>query len=308
LSPDTPESRRTGAFYGLAAYGWWGLAVIYFKAVAHVPPLEVLAQRVVWSLPLLFGLLALRGRLGEIRAALRDRRTLAILLVTTLLIGSNWLIYIVAVSTGHILQSSLGYYINPLVNVVLGMAFLGERLRPAQWASVLLATAGVLYLALSYGRPPWFALSLAGTFALYGLLRKTVRAEGSVGLTVETTLLLPAALGFLLVQGMRGSLAFGHVSLPTDLLLAASGLVTAMPLIWFANAIRRLPLTTMGFLQYLSPTLQFLLAVAVYGEPFTRAHLLTFGCIWTALALYSVDAVLAARRRATAGSGTPPPA
>lgn len=308
MIPDTPESRRTGTIYGLAAYGWWGLAVIYFKAVAHVPPLEVLAQRIVWSLPLLFGLLALRGRLGEIRTALRDRRTLAILLVTTLLIGSNWLIYIVAVSTGHILQSSLGYYINPLVNVVLGMVFLGERLRPAQWASVLLAAAGVLYLALSYGRPPWFALSLAATFALYGLLRKTVRAEGSVGLTVETTLLLPAAVGFLLVQGSRDRLAFGDVSLATDLLLAASGLVTAMPLIWFANAIRRLPLTTMGFLQYLSPTLQFLLAVAVYGEPFNRSHLLTFGCIWTALAVYSVDAALATRRRATAGSGTPPPA
>ena len=282
--------------YGLAAYGWWGLAVIYFKAVAHVPPLEVLAQRVVWSVPLLFGLLALRGRLGEVRAVLRDRRTLAILFLTTLLIGSNWLIYITAVTTGHILQSSLGYYINPLVNVMLGMAALGERLRPAQWASVLLAAAGVLYLAFSYGRPPWFALSLAATFALYGLLRKTVRAEGSVGLTVETSLMLPAALVFLLVQATQGRPAFGHVSLQTDLLLLASGLMTAMPLVWFANAIRRLPLTTMGFLQYLSPTLQFLLAVAVYGEPFTRAHLVTFGCIWAALALYSVDAALAARR------------
>lgn len=295
--------------YGLAAYGWWGLAVVYFKAVAHVQPLEVLAHRVVWSVPLLFGLLALRGRLGEVRAAFRDRRTLLILFATTLLIGSNWLIYIVAVSTGHILQSSLGYYINPLVNVVLGMAFFHERLRPAQWVSVLLAAAGVLYLALSFGRPPWFALALAGTFALYGLLRKTVRAEGAVGLTVETTLLLPAALVFLLVQATRGRPAFGHVSLETDLLLLASGLMTAIPLIWFANAIRRLPLTTMGFLQYLSPTLQFLLAVAVYGEPFTRAHLVTFGCIWTALAVYSVDAIWAAggARRATAGSGTPPP-
>jgi len=296
LTPNAPESRRTGVLYGLAAYGWWGLAVIYFKAVAHVPPLEVLAQRVVWSVPLLFGLLALRGRLGEVRAVLRDRRTLAILFLTTLLIGSNWLIYITAVTTGHILQSSLGYYINPLVNVMLGMAALGERLRPAQWASVLLAAAGVLYLAFSYGRPPWFALSLAATFALYGLLRKTVRAEGSVGLTVETSLMLPAALVFLLVQATQGRPAFGHVSLQTDLLLLASGLMTAMPLVWFANAIRRLPLTTMGFLQYLSPTLQFLLAVAVYGEPFTRAHLVTFGCIWAALALYSVDAALAARR------------
>ncbi|HVR99069.1 MAG TPA: EamA family transporter RarD [Thermoanaerobaculia bacterium] len=296
MTPNAPESRRTGVLYGLAAYGWWGLAVIYFKAVAHVPPLEVLAQRVVWSVPLLFGLLALRGRLGEVRAVLRDRRTLAILFLTTLLIGSNWLIYITAVTTGHILQSSLGYYINPLVNVMLGMAALGERLRPAQWASVLLAAAGVLYLAFSYGRPPWFALSLAATFALYGLLRKTVRAEGSVGLTVETSLMLPAALVFLLVQATQGRPAFGHVSLQTDLLLLASGLMTAMPLVWFANAIRRLPLTTMGFLQYLSPTLQFLLAVAVYGEPFTRAHLVTFGCIWAALALYSVDAALAARR------------
>jgi chloramphenicol-sensitive protein RarD len=299
---------RLGLLLGLAAYATWGLVPLYFKAVAQVPPLEVLAHRIVWSVPLLLGWLAWRGRMGDLAAAFRHRRTLAVLVVTTILIGSNWLLYIVTVFTGQILQSSLGYYINPLANVLLGMVFLGERLRPAQWASVVLAAAGVIYMTASYGETPWFALTLAATFSIYGLLRKTVRADGVVGLAVETIILLPLALGFLLVVGLRGVLAFGHGVPRTDLLLPLSGLVTTLPLVWFNIAVRRLPLTTMGFLQYISPTLQFLLAVAVYGEPFTRAHGVTFACIWTALAIFSADTILAARRRFRVGSGTPPPA
>ena len=281
---------RKGVLYGVLAYLTWGFSVFYFKALGSVPPVEILAHRIVWSVPLLLGWLAWRGRLGNLRQALSQRRTILILLVTTVLIGSNWLVFIFTVATGRIVQSSLGYYINPLVNVLLGVVFLGERLRRMQIASVLLATVGVTYLTLSYGELPLLSLFLAGTFGLYGLLRKTVRADGPVGLTVETSLLLPAALFFLVYREARGELVFTHTSWRVDLLLPLAGVVTTVPLVWFANAVRRLRLATMGFLQYLSPSLQLLLAIAVYGEPFTRAHLVTFGCIWLALALYSYDA------------------
>lgn len=281
---------RKGVLYGVLAYLTWGFSVFYFKALGSVPPVEILAHRIVWSVPLLLGWLAWRGRLGDLRQALSQRRTILILLVTTVLIGSNWLVFIFTVATGRIVQSSLGYYINPLVNVLLGVVFLGERLRRMQIASVLLATVGVTYLTLSYGELPLLSLFLAGTFGLYGLLRKTVRADGPVGLTVETSLLLPAALFFLVYREARGELVFTHTSWRVDLLLPLAGVVTTVPLVWFANAVRRLRLATMGFLQYLSPSLQLLLAIAVYGEPFTRAHLVTFGCIWLALALYSYDA------------------
>ncbi|HYG63983.1 MAG TPA: EamA family transporter RarD [Thermoanaerobaculia bacterium] len=288
--PSAAEEVRKGALYAIAAYLWWGFSVFYFKAVAGVPPLEIMAHRVVWSVPLLFAWLAWRGRLADVRRAVSDRRTLAILLVTTALIAGNWLVFIIAVNSGRVTQASLGYYINPLVNVLLGVVFLGERLRGMQIAGVLLATAGVAFLTVSYGELPVISLFLAGTFALYGLLRKTVRADGMTGLAVETSLLLPLALGFLLVQEARGGLAFVHGTWQETLLLPLGGLVTTLPLVWFANAVRRLRLATIGFIQYLSPSLQLLLATAVFGEPFTRVHLVTFACIWLALALYSLDA------------------
>ncbi len=289
-SDTATDEARTGVLYGVLAYLTWGFSVFYFKALGSVPPVEILAHRIVWAVPLLLAWLAWRGRLGDLRQALSQRRTVLILLVTTALIGSNWLVFIFSVATGRIVQSSLGYYINPLVNVLLGVVFLGERLRRVQIASVLLAAAGVTYLTLSYGELPLLSLFLAGTFGLYGLLRKTVRADGPVGLTVETSLLFPAALAFLFYREVRGDLVFAHGSWAVDVLLPFAGLVTTVPLVWFANAVRRLRLATMGFLQYLSPSIQLLLAVAVYGEPFTRAHLVTFGCIWLALALYSFDA------------------
>lgn len=287
--PGSPESARLGVAYGLAAYVAWGLAIFYFKAIAQVPAFEILAHRITWSVPLLLAWLAWRGRLREIRPALSDRRTLLTLLASTALIAVNWLLFIRAVSTGHVVEASLGYYITPLVNVLLGMIFLRERLRPAQWASVLLAAAGVGYFAVTLGSLPAIALVLAVSFALYGLLRKTVRVDGALGLTVETSLLFPVALAFLLARAAEGKLAFGQEASTTALLLAA-GIVTTLPLLWFTNAVRRLRLATIGFLQYISPTLQLLLAVAVYDEPFTRTHLVTFACIWIALANYSVEA------------------
>jgi chloramphenicol-sensitive protein RarD len=285
---------RAGVLYGMAAYLFWGLSIFYFKAIAGVPPLEILAHRILWSVPLLLAWLAARGRLGELRAVLRARRTVGILLVTTVLIAVNWLVFIFAVSTGRVVQASLGYYVNPLLNVVLGMVFLGERLRRVQWASVLLAATGVAYLAASLGSLPVISLILATTFGLYGLLRKTVPADGPVALTVETGLLLPVMIGYLAVQAGRGEMAFLHGRWTTDLLLLLAGLITTMPLLWFTNAVRRLRLATIGFLQYLSPSLQLFLAVVVYREPFTRTHLVTFSFIWAALALYSFDAL---RRR-----------
>jgi len=288
------ETRR-GILYGVLAYGWWGFIALYFRAVQSVTPLEVLAHRIIWSALLLLLLLAARGRLRDLAAAVRHRRTLLTLAASTVLIAVNWYVFIVAVTTGHVLQASLGYYINPLVNVLLGFLFLGERLRAAQRWSVLLAAVGVAWLGVSFGEVPVVALVLATSFGLYGLLRKTVRADALTGLAFETLLLLPAAALFLVRAHAAGQLAFLHRSSRLDLLLVAAGPITALPLLWFANAARRLRLATLGFLQYLSPSLQFLLAVTVFGERFTPAHRVAFACIWTALAIYTADAVRASR-------------
>lgn len=290
------DSARLGVVYGLSAYLMWGLVPIYFKAVAHVPPMEVLAHRVLWAAPFLLGLLAHRRGIRLAVQAMRVRRTAATLFGTTVLIATNWFVFIWAVGHDQVLQASLGYFINPLVNVLLGFVFLGERLRRLQTVSVGLAVVGVGYLTLRYGAFPSIALLLAGSFGFYGLLRKTARVDALAGLTAEVSLLLPAAIVFLTYQGLRGTSAFGLHAWGTDLLLVAAGLVTAIPLLCFTAAARRLRLATLGFLQYVAPTGHFLLAVLLYGEVFTRTHLIAFGCIWTALALYSVDAVRRRRR------------
>jgi chloramphenicol-sensitive protein RarD len=281
---------RVGVLYGVGAYSLWGVFPLYFKAIKAVPPLEVLAHRVVWSLLFLLLLLGIRGGLRTAVTALRSRKALAILSVTTLLIAGNWLVFIWAVANDRVLEASLGYFINPLVNVLLGFVFLRERLRPIQTVSVVLATGGVTYMAAGAGHFPAVALFLAATFGFYGLLRKIAPVEALVGLTVETGLLTPLALGFLMVEMARGEAVFGGDSVKLNVLLLLAGVVTATPLLWFAQAARRLRLATMGFLQYLAPTGHLLLAVLAFGEPFTQAHLVTFGCIWTALVLYSVDA------------------
>jgi len=294
-SETAKRSARVGVAYGLAAYLAWGLVPIYFKAVAQVAPLEVLTHRVIWSVALLAGLMLARRRVRLVLEAARSRRTMVTLLGTTVLIACNWFIFIWSVANNHVLQASLGYYINPLVNVLLGVVFLKERLRPGQTVSVVLAATGVTYLALSYGRLPWIALMLAGSFGLYGLLRKTAPVGSLVGLTVETTLLAPLAVGYALYLWMTGNGSFARGDLGIDGLLALAGVVTAVPLLWFTSAARRLRLTTMGFLQYLAPTGHFLLAVLAYREQFTAAQAVTFVCIWAALAIYSFDTVRAGR-------------
>jgi chloramphenicol-sensitive protein RarD len=287
---------RLGLIFGLGAYGLWGLIPIYFRALRHLPPWEVLAHRVVWSFVLLTAIVAVWGRLGEAWKAFGSRAVMTRLAASTLLIGVNWFTYIYAVSVERVLESSLGYFITPLVNVLLGIVFLKERLRPVQLAGLLLAAAGVMNLAMRGQGVPWIALTLAFSFAFYGLMRKTVAVDASLGLFVETLLLTPPAvllLGTLQVQGDAQATAAGW---PTLGLLILGGLVTTVPLLLFAGAARRLRMATLGFLQYLAPSIQFVLAVMVFGEPFSQAKFVSFGCIWAAVALYSVDTIWAYRR------------
>jgi len=293
--PDPAAAARTtraGVAYAAAAFLWWGLAPVYWKAVGSVPPENMIAWRVLFALAVLGGLFALRpgglaaGRrqLGAAFGAPRTRRTLAL---SAALLAVNWYTYIWAMGAERVLEASLGYYVNPLVNVLLGIVFLGERLRRPQGIAVVLAAAGVAVLTAEVGRIPWVALVLAGTFGVYGLLRKTVDAGPEVGLAVETILLAPLAALHLGVLASRGA-AGGHPPL-LWLLIAAAGLITVAPLVWFAHGARRLTLATLGLLQYLAPTGQFLLAVLLYREPFTAAHLAAFALIWTGLAVFTWD-------------------
>jgi chloramphenicol-sensitive protein RarD len=287
-----------GVASALGCFGLWGLFPIYFKLLGHVPALEVLAHRVLWSAVLLLGLILAQGQWPALRAEFRDRRRLGFYLLTALLISANWLLYIWAVQNGRILEASLGYYINPLVNVLLGVLFLRERLNPRQWTAVALAAAGVLVLVVGHGVFPWISLMLALSFGGYGLLRKKAGHAATLGLCVETALLAPVALLFLATLAARGAGALGTVNGQTDLLLLAAGPVTVAPLLMFLEATRRLRLSTVGLIHYLTPTLQFLLAVTVYRETFTTVHLAAFGCIWLALALYGADAWASYRPRA----------
>lgn len=295
--PARTGGTTAGAAYALAAFVFWGANPVYFKAVGEVPPLEVLAHRVVWSVLLLAGLITLRRRWRVVAAALAERRTGLMLGLSTLVISANWLTYIWAISAGRVLETSLGYYINPLVNVLLGVVVLRERIDLWRGLAVALAGLGVLNLALRAEGLPWVSLVLAFSFAIYGLIRKTVRIEAVEGLLVETALLLPLALGFLVVLGADGTGAFGARGAGLDLLLVLAGAVTALPLVWFTAAARRLDYATVGFFQYIAPSCQFLLAVLLYGEPFTAAHLVTFLCIWGALAIVTARSVVEARRR-----------
>ena len=285
---------RRGFAYGVAAYGLWGVLPIYFKAIAAVAAVDIVAHRVLWSLPLLaVGLFATRGW-GAVRQPIHRRRTLVLLLCTAVLIGINWLLYVYAVTSGHILAGSLGYYLNPLANVLLGRIVLKERLAPLQWAAVAIAFAGISALAWQALGQLWLSLALCVSFATYGLLRKLAPVDAVAGLTVETLLLLPLALAWLAWSALFGERLFGPGG---DLfaLLALSGAATAIPLLLFTAAARRLPYSTLGMLQFLAPTLQLVCAVVLYGEAFTTAHAIAFGAIWTALALYVIALVRAPR-------------
>lgn len=284
------ERLAAGYVYALLAYGWWGALVpIYFWWLKEIPALQLVAHRVVWGLPLMVVLLTFKRRWPEFRAIVRSPGSLGLLVVTTALIAINWLTFIIAVSTERTLQASLGYYINPLVSVAMGMIFLQERLRPLQWIGVALAGIGVGYLTWSHGSPPWLSLILAFSFGSYGLLRKKAKANAIVGLSVEMTILFPVSLIFVWFVETAGRGALTQSPPMTDALVLAAGLVTIAPLLCFTEAARRLPLSTVGFLQYIAPTGQFLVAVLFFGEALTPERAVTFAVIWLALALYSFD-------------------
>ncbi|MBP7797862.1 MAG: EamA family transporter RarD [Thermoanaerobaculaceae bacterium] len=273
----------------VAAFLMWGLFPLYWKPLSAVAAIEVVAHRTVWGMLAVAVWVTLRRRWADARTVVRSPRTLATLTATAALIGCNWLLYIWAVTHDHVMESSLGYFINPLVNVLLGVVVLRERLGRLQMAAVTLAGIGVAVLTIGYGRFPWIALGLATSFALYGLARKTVAADAVIGLLVETSLLAPLAVAFLLAREHQGAGAFGHAGVWTSTLLLLAGPVTAVPLVLFTQGARRLPLSTVGLFQYISPSCQFLLAVLVYREPFTSSHAATFACIWAALALLTWD-------------------
>lgn len=288
MNTSAPPPSRTGLLCGLAAYGLWGLIPLYFKSVAEIAPLEVLAHRGLWSFVMLLLLSGWLGRWAELHRVLRTPALAAMLAATSLLIAVNWLTFIYAVVTRQLLQSSLGYFANPLVSVLLGVVFLRERLRPYQLVSIALAATGVCVLAALVGQVPWISLILAFSFALYGLLRKIMPVEGMVSLTVETGLMAPFSLAYLGWLAAGGQLA-GYAP-PAVGLLMLSGPVTTIPLLFFGAAARRLRLSTLGILQYVTPTGQFLIAVLLFGEPFSTPQLLSFACIWMALGIYSVGA------------------
>ena len=298
---DSPKSQNTklnvdsytisGVVYAASAFLIWGICPIYWKALQAVPALEIILHRVVWSFFFLVPIVMIMRRWKEIVDVLKNHRTLLTLLVSALILGGNWLLYIWAINNDYLLQASLGYYINPLVNVVLGMIFLKERLRPPQMLSVLMAFTGVLYLTISYGEFPWIALILALSFGLYGLIRKVAPVGALVRLTVETLLLSGPALIYLFYLDSRGAGTIFRVSLKLSLLLMGCGLVTAIPLLLFTLGARRIYLSNLGLLQYIAPSGMFILAVFLYREPFSSAQVVTFIFIWTALAIYSADSM-----------------
>jgi chloramphenicol-sensitive protein RarD len=285
-----PAGAGIGLLYGLCAYLVWGFFPFYFKAFGTVPPFQIVCHRIAWSFVFLILLSFRPGRWHDIRLAITNPLALLTLVTSAILIATNWLVFIVAVGRGEVLQSSLGYFITPFVSVLLGLIFLKERLRRLQKVSLLLAAAGVISLAVRFGSIPWTALILAITFGSYGLLRKVVKTDALTGLTGETILLAPLAGAYLLYAAWRGDGVFLMEGGQLDLLLMSAGVVTAVPLLLFAAAARRLKLATIGFLQYITPTMHFLLAVAVYGEPFSSAQLTSFLCIWAGLIFYSWDA------------------
>jgi chloramphenicol-sensitive protein RarD len=292
------RNAQQGLLFGIAAYGLWGVLPVYFKALAAVSPIDIVAHRILWSVPFLALLLWVATGRGELRDVLRNWRTTRLLACTALLIATNWLLYVYAVTAGHILAASLGYYLNPLANVLLGRVVLKEKLSGLQWAAVALAAAGISALAVGALGQLWISLTLCITFAVYGLLRKIAPVDAVAGLAIETTLLFPVAAAWLAWAAASGGASFG-TSPRESILLVLAGVVSTTPLLLFTAAARRLQYSTLGMLQFIAPTLQLLIAVVMYGEPFTRTHAVAFGAIWAALALYLAALVRHARAAVT---------
>ncbi|MDB5308615.1 MAG: EamA-like transporter family protein [Gemmataceae bacterium] len=299
---DTTGARfRSGLVFGLIAYSWWGMVPLYFSALKHagVPAVEILAQRVAWSVPVLLGLTAIVDGWADVFRVFRDRRLVLTLLASSLFLAANWLLYIYATVTGRVTEASLGYYMMPLVNAALATTFLGERLRPLHYPALALVAIGVLVPCVAEGYFPWLAVSLTVSFGLYGLVRKKAPVESMTGLTVESLLMLPLALPYLLYLGATGANHLG-ADWGRNGLITFSGIVTVVPLLTFTLSIRRLPLLAVSFIQFVSPTVQMVLAVAVLGETLTADRVTTFVCVWAGVLIFVADAIWqarAARRR-----------
>ena len=289
---------NSGIWYALGAYVLWGLFPIYWKWLHHVPAIELIGHRIGWSFALLMIVIFTTKQWTKFRSTL-TRRVLGVYLIAGLLLSLNWLVYVWGVNTEHVVETSLGYFINPLFSVLLGMIFLKERLRPLQWLPIGLAAAGVIYLTWTYGSLPWIALSLTFTFGLYGLVKKISPLGSLYGLTLETGLVFIPALGYLIYAQAVGEGAFGHTGVVSDLLMVGSGVVTTIPLLMFASAAKRIPLTMVGIMQYIAPTLQFLIGVLIYKEPFTTTRLIGFSLVWIALIVFWVEGVYAHQARKT---------
>ena len=293
----TKSESTFGVLYAAVAFFIWGLSPVYWKALEAVPALEIIMHRVIWSFFFLIFLIILQRRVHEFLGVLKNGRMLLTLFCTAVIVSANWLLYIWAVNNQYLLQASLGYYINPLVNVVLGLVFLRERLRKPQILAVLVATSGVMYLTISYGEFPWISLTLALSFGFYGLIRKIASVGALVGLAVETLLMSAPALIYLVYLNLIGTDTFFRVSLKFDLLLLGCAPLTAVPLLFFTLGAKRLNLSTLGLMQYIGPSGMFLLAVFYYNESFSTVRVLTFILIWSALAIYSTDSVIYFRRQ-----------
>lgn len=303
----TPQSRAspspeqvTGLAAAFGAFLTWGFLPLYFHLIGpRVSPWAILGHRIVWTAVLLGLVVLVMGRFGRVRAVFVDRRLLLPLVASAILVAVNWGVFIWAVVNNHVIESSLGYYINPLLNVALGFLFLGERLRWLQWVAVAIAAAGVSFMIIAYGTVPWVGLVLAGCFGCYGLIRKQLAVDSMTGLLVETLLLSPLALAWLGWLHVHGEAAFLAIGPRTDLLLVGAGVLTIVPFVLFAMGARRLRLGTIGLVQYLTPTLHFLTGVFIFGERLTRADIVTFACIWVGLAIYTIDILRMAQRRPT---------
>ncbi|MBI9112582.1 EamA family transporter RarD [Maridesulfovibrio ferrireducens] len=282
---------REGLIFAVSAFIMWGLLPIYWKTLKEVPPLELLCHRVVWSFFFLAVVLSFKKRWAEVITALQDRKVKILLAVSSSLIGVNWFVFIWSINNDHVVEASLGYYINPLVNILLGFIFMKDKLNSMQGAAICCAFAGVLYSVIDLGKFPYIALTLAVSFALYGLVRKVMRVESLPGLFIETTVLIPLAGGYLIWLATEGNLSLGRIGGEADALLLGAGVVTSIPLLCFANGARRLKLMTLGMLQYISPTLMLLLGIFIYNEPFDNARLVTFCFIWTGIAIYLFDSI-----------------
>ncbi|MFV9510052.1 EamA family transporter RarD [Tepidibacillus sp. LV47] len=283
------SSKGTGVLYGILAYTAWGLLPLYWKLLKQISAYEILAHRIIWSFVFVLMLVYITKNWDTVKSSFFNRKSMILITMNAFIITLNWGTYIWAVNAGHVLETSLGYYINPLVTVLLGMIFLKEKFNHGQKMALGLAFIGVMLMTTQYGKTPWISLILAFSFGFYGLIKKLAHVDSVTGLTLETAIILPFALGFIFFKQWNGVGAFGNISFFTTILLLLSGVATATPLLWFAKSAEKIELSTLGFLQYISPTITLLLGIFIFHEQFSRAHLIGFGFIWTALIIYTLS-------------------